>query len=102
MKSQSEMIGSAHQEVKVVPLVRPRTLTADELDDLRSTVARQGREHSKTYDPIRDELSINEMAAMAIGLSQASEFGEVFEIPERQYLVLLWEYVEMLQLWGRR
>lgn len=86
----------------LIPLVRPRTLTADQLEDVKLTVSRATRKDASSYDPIRDELSINDMAAVAIGLAMAGELGEVFEIPENQYLVLFWEYVETLQMWGRK
>jgi hypothetical protein len=87
---------------KIIPLVAPRTLTSDQLDDVKISIFRSTRKTATSYDPIRDELSINDMAAVAIGLAMVDELGEVFEIPESQYLVLFWEYVETLQMWGRK
>jgi hypothetical protein len=79
-----------------VPLVRQRVLTAEELEDLIIAVWREAKDHGLRYDPVLDSLSINDMAAVAIGVAMTKELGEAFEIPRLQYEKLLWEYVEHL------
>lgn len=85
-------------EVKTFALVAPRALTRDELRlDLIPAVWAEAKNDLSLFDDLGEsELSITDLAAAAIGVAMAKQFGHVFEIPRDQYSLLVWNYVEHL------
>jgi hypothetical protein len=79
-----------------IPVVAARVLGKEELQDVAIGVWKEAKNDSLSYDPFDAELSINDMAAVAIGMAMAKEYGEVFEIPRVQFESLLWEYADHL------
>jgi len=84
--------------VNVVPLVPTRHLTEDEVDEIESLIGRAAKRDSRTYTPTSD-LSINDMAAIAIGIAMVNHLGQAFDLSERQYTHLFWYYVDVLNLY---
>lgn len=89
-----EQDGQVKPVAKVAPIAR--ALTESQFENVAFRVSRTAREDARIYIPIAGNLSLNDMAAMAIGCALVDELGEVPDLPQTQYVELFWQYVERL------
>lgn len=75
----------------------PRLMTRDELDSVEHYVRREARIDARIYyDELEAELSLDDLAEVAIHVAQIRAIGCAFPALESQRRVLTWLYVETL------